>query len=45
MVTYVIEVTDLNFAVRSDLRGFLEGAMALEAVGGNMHMDTSDQRC
>ena len=23
-----------------DLRGRLEAAMALEAVGGNMHMDT-----
>ena len=43
MVTYRIEVTKLNFEVRSDLRGCLESAMASEAtkaVRGNMHMDT-----
>ena len=40
MGTYVIEVTELNFEVRCDLRGHLEAAMASEAVGGNMHMDT-----
>ena len=43
MRTYVIEVTESNCVVRSDLRGCLEAAMALEAieaVGGNMHMDT-----
>ena len=40
MKTYVIEVTELNFEVRCDLRGCLEAAMASEAVGGNMHMDT-----
>ena len=43
MVTYKIEVTELNFEVRSDLRGCLESAMASEAtkaVRGNMHMDT-----
>ena len=34
METYVIEVTDLNFEVRCDLQGHLE------AVGGNMHIDT-----
>ena len=39
METYVIEVTELNFEVRCDLRGRLEAAMASEAVGGNMHMD------
>ena len=33
MVTYVIEVTELNFEVRYDLRGCLEAIMALEAVG------------
>ena len=40
METYVIKVTELNFEVRCDLRGYLEAAMASEAVGGNMHMDT-----
>ena len=44
MGSYVIEVTELNFEVRSDLRGCLEAAMASEAtkmaVKGNMHMDT-----
>ena len=35
MVTYVIEVTELNFEVRSDLRGRLEAAMASEAVEGS----------
>ena len=40
MITYVIEVTEFNFEVRSDLRGRLEAVMASEAVGGNMHMDT-----
>ena len=34
MVTYVIEVTELNFEVRCDLRGCLEATMASEAVGG-----------
>ena len=38
--TYIIKVTELNFEVRCDLRGCLEAAMALEAVGDNMHMDT-----
>ena len=38
--TYVIEVTELNFEVRCDLRGHLEAAMASEYIGGNMHMDT-----
>ena len=42
--TYVlIEVTELNFKVRSDLRGCLEAAMASEAtkivVRGSMHID------
>ena len=32
MGTYVIEVTELSFEVRCDLRGHLEAAMALEAV-------------
>ena len=36
METYVIEVPELNFEVRCDLRGRLEAAMASEAVGGNM---------
>ena len=44
MGPHVIEVTELNFEVRSDLRGCLEAAMASEvtkmAVGGNIHMDT-----
>ena len=40
METYVIKVTELNFEVRCDLQGRLEAAMASEAVGGNMHMDT-----
>ena len=40
METYVTEVPELNFEVRCDLRGRLEAAMASEAVGGNMHMDT-----
>ena len=35
MVTYVIEVTELNFEVISDLRGRLEAAMASEAVKGS----------
>ena len=32
----------MNFEVRCDLRGHLEAeaAMASEAIGGNMHMDT-----
>ena len=30
----------MNFEVRCDLQGCLEAAMALELVGGNMHMDT-----
>ena len=30
----------MNFEVRCDLQGHLEAAMASEAVGGNMHMDT-----
>ena len=38
--TCVIEVTELNFEIRSDPRGHLEAAMASEAIGGNMHMDT-----
>ena len=37
---YVMEVTEFNFEVRSDLRGHLEAAMASEAVRGNMHMST-----
>ena len=44
METYVIEVTELNFEVRCDLRGHLEAAMASEAVGGNMHMDYQGNR-
>ena len=44
MITYVIEVTEFNFEVRSKLRGHLEVAMASEAtkmaVGRNMGMDT-----
>ena len=38
--TYVIEVTELIFEVRCDLRGRFEAAMASEAVEGNIHMDT-----
>ena len=34
MVTYVIEVTELNFGVRCDPRVCLEATMASEAVGG-----------
>ena len=34
------EVTEFNFEIRCDLRGRLEAAMASEAIGGNMHMDT-----
>ena len=40
MVAWVIEVTEFKFEVSCDLRGHLEAAMASEAVGGNMHMDT-----
>ena len=40
MVRYVIQVTELNFEVRCDLRGRLEAAMASEAVAVNMHIDT-----
>ena len=40
MGTWVYEVTELNFEVSCDLRGRLEAAMASEAFGGNMHMDT-----
>ena len=40
MRSHVIEVTELNFEVRCDLRGCLEVARASEAFGGNMHMDT-----
>ena len=46
MGTQVIEVTEFKYEARCDLRGHLEAAtaseavMALEAVGGNMHMDT-----
>ena len=40
MVTYVFEVTEFNFEVKCDLQGRLEVAMASEAIGGNMHMDT-----
>ena len=44
MGPHVMEVTELNFEVRSDLQGCLEAAMASEAtkmeVGGNIHMDT-----
>ena len=40
MVTHIIEVTELNFEVRCDLRGSLEAAIASEAVGGNIHIDT-----
>ena len=32
MGTNVIEVTELNFEVRSDLRGRLEAAVASEAI-------------
>ena len=41
MGTCVIEVTELNFEVRSVLRGRLEATMALEvtmAVKDNMHI-------
>ena len=34
------EVTEFNFEIRCDLRGRLEAAIASEAIGGNMHMDT-----
>jgi len=41
MVIYVIEVTELNFDIRSGIQGFLEVALALEvtkmAVKVNMH--------
>ena len=40
MITYVIEVTEFNFEVRSKLRGHLEAIMASEAVGGNMNNNT-----
>ena len=43
MVTYVIEVTELKFEVRYDLRGCLETTMASEvmkiAIRNNMHID------
>ena len=43
MVTQVIEVTEFNSEVISDLRGHLEAAMASEvtkmALRCNMHMD------
>ena len=42
MGTCVIEVTELDFEVRCDLRGCLEAAMALEAVGDNTHMNTRE---
>ena len=41
--TWVIEATEFKFEVKSDLRGHLEAAMALEAtiiaILGNMHID------
>ena len=44
MATWVIEVTELNYEVRCDLRGCLEAAMASEAtkmaVRDNMHINT-----
>ena len=40
MITYVIEVTEFNFEVRSDLQASLEAVMASEAIGGNIHMNT-----
>ena len=43
MITYVIEVTELNYEVKCDLRGRLEAAMASEATNitviCNIHMD------
>ena len=43
MVTYVLEVTEVNSEAICDLRGCLEAAMASEATSmaviGNMHMD------
>ena len=43
MGTLVIEVTEFNFEVSLNLRGFLEATMASEAtnmaVRGNMHMN------
>ena len=43
MVTYVLEVTEVNSKAICDLRGRLEAAMASEATSmaviGNMHMD------
>ena len=46
MGSWVIEVTEFDFEVRSDLQGCLEAAMASEAtkmaVGGNMHNDTRE---
>ena len=43
MVTYVIEVTDLKFVFRYDLRGCLEATIASEAmqiaIRNSMHMD------
>ena len=44
MNTSVVEVTELNSKVRSDLQGRLEAPMSSEAikaaVRGNMHIDT-----
>ena len=43
MVTYVLEVTEVNSEAICDLRGRWEAAMASEATSmaviGNMHMD------
>ena len=43
MVTYVLEVTEVNSEAICDLRGRLEATMASEATSmaviGNMHMD------
>ena len=37
MGTWVIKVTELNFEVRSDLRGHLEAAVTLEAMTRNVY--------
>ena len=42
MRSHVIEVKHFKFEDRSDLQGCLEAAMALEAVGDNMHMNTRE---
>ena len=46
MATYVIEVTDLKYEVRLDLRGCLEAVVASEAAIrlyiNNIHMDMQE---